>query len=325
VTTTIRTGGLTPAPEHLPDVLPSDRLTRRGRLVPEVRREVKDIPDLANALRVLWIWGQAVLVLGVAAWLAHPVVWVVAGILMSRVIVLCNILTHEAVHRLLFSNRRVNDTVGRWLLSYPALVPYDAYRRAHVAHHRDAFGPEEPDLLLYGNYPTTAASFRRKLRRDLLFVSGLKLLRGLVSALGSPNGRPVALRIFAVQAALFVAFGLVAAWWAYPLLWLLPWLTIWRVIARLRAVAEHGGLERSEDEREVCHHVRQRPLQKLWLAPYNTGYHLAHHIDPALPFGALPTLHRELESSGYVEAELVYDRYTDLWRTLAGAEEPATP
>ena len=30
-----------------------------------------------------------------------------------------------------------NDLVGRWLLAYPALVPFDVYRRSHFAHHRE--------------------------------------------------------------------------------------------------------------------------------------------------------------------------------------------
>ena len=31
--------------------------------------------------------------------------------------------------------------VGRWLLSYPAFVAFELYRRGHIAHHRDELGP----------------------------------------------------------------------------------------------------------------------------------------------------------------------------------------
>ena len=50
-------------------------------------------------------------------------------------------LMHEAAHRLLFRNRKVNDWVGRWLLGYPSFTPIDLYRRGHMAHHREEFGP----------------------------------------------------------------------------------------------------------------------------------------------------------------------------------------
>src|SRR5205085_2921869 len=75
-------------------------------------------------------------------------------------------LMHEAAHRLLFRNRRVNDWVGRWLLGFPAFTPVDLYRRGHMAHHRDEFGPDEPDIPLYRGYPIGRASMRRKLTRD---------------------------------------------------------------------------------------------------------------------------------------------------------------
>ena len=43
----------------------------------------------------------------------------------------------------------------------------------------------------------------------------------------------------------------------YFVLWLGPFLTVWRVINRLRAVAEHGGMIRSRDRRRTTHSVRR--------------------------------------------------------------------
>ena len=312
---------MTPSPGSLPDVLPTSQLTGLARLVPELRENLRGVPNLRNAITLLLVWLQAALILGLAAWLGHPLGWLLAFALMTRVIVLASILSHEAAHRLLFSNKALNDFAGRWLLSYPTFVPYDAYRRAHMAHHRDAFGPGEPDLLLYGNYPIGRASMRRKLLRDAGGISGLKLLRGLFRSLGKPSSRRVALSILFVQGVMWVGSGLLIAWWVYPLMWLLPWLTTWRVLARLRAVAEHGGMQRSDDEREITHHVRQRPLARFWLVPYNTGWHLAHHADPGLSFRALPRFHAYLDESGWVPSELVYRSYPALWSALVA--EPA--
>jgi len=51
--------------------------------------------------------------------------------------------------------------VGRWLLGFPSFTPIDLYRRGHMAHHRDEFGPDEPDIPLYRGYPIARDSMRK--------------------------------------------------------------------------------------------------------------------------------------------------------------------
>jgi fatty acid desaturase len=306
-----------PPPELLPDVLPTERLTASGMPVPELRRELRRIPGARNVVTVAGAYVQSFGVLALAGWLHHPLAWVAAFALMGRAFALFAILAHEAAHRLLFNNRRLNDAVGRWLLAYPAFVPFDLYRRSHAAHHREEFGPDEPDLNLYVGYPLSRASFRRKLTRDALGISGWKNLRPLLAALGKRRSRPVAVRILAVQAVIASSFAAAGHPLWYPLLWLAPWMTVWRVLNRLRAVAEHGGMTASPDRRLTTHVVRQRPLARFWIVPYNTGYHLAHHVDAGVPFRNLPRLHRELVDAGWIPPELEYPSYTALWRALA--------
>ena len=306
-----------PQAESLPDVLPTDRLREGARLRGDLRGDLRRIPDFRNALTVLSLWVQIAAVIGGAIWLHHPVVWILAFLLMGRVFSQLLILGHEAAHLLLFSNRRVNDFVGKWLLDYPGLVPFEIYRKGHMAHHKDEMGPDEPDKALYAAYPITRASLRRKLTRDAFFVSGWKNLRPLIAAVGSRTGRPIALRIFATQLVLLAGFTALRRPELYLFLWLAPWLTVWRVINRLRAIAEHGGMIRSNDRRQTTHHVRQSPAARFALVPYNTGWHLAHHVDIGIPYRNLPALHRELEAAGWVTDELVYPNYRALWRTLS--------
>ena len=316
---------MVPVPELLPDVLPTDRLTATGMPVPALRAELRRIPDLRNVANVASVWLQSVGLLGAVCWLtvrlplwAALAVWAGTFVLMGRAFALFAILSHEAAHRLLFSKKRVNDLVGRWLLAYPGFVPFDAYRRSHFAHHRDELGPDEPDLNLYLGYPVTKASMRRKLTRDAVGISGWKNLRALLAALGSRTARPVALRILAAQVVLAVGFGVVLGrWWLWPLLWLAPWMTVWRVLNRLRAIAEHGGMTRSPDRRMTTHVVDQHLLARFWMVPFNTGWHLAHHADMGVPFQHLPALHAELVAAGWVTEELTYPNYRSLWRALA--------
>src|SRR5262245_48572780 len=248
---------MVPPAELLPDVLPSERLTASGKAIPEVRAELRRIPNVRNGFNVLSVWAQSFGLIALAAWIDNPFMWVAAFVLMGRAFALYGILGHEAAHRLLFTKRWANDGIGRWGLAYPGFVPFDVYRRSHFAHHRDEHGPEEPDLAFYAGYPMGHASIRRKLTRDAVGISGWKNLKGLFRGLQFERTRGVALRIIATQLAILAIFTAFGRPELYPLMWLLPWMTGWRVINRLRSVAEHGGMIRSDDRRETTHHVRQ--------------------------------------------------------------------
>lgn len=325
-TDTIRPGRRA-GPPLRPAAVPSDPggswlLTADGRPTRRWREDLRRIPQARNIVTVAGAWGQS---LGVAWAAIHLSTWwayAIAFVLVGRGHMLLNVLGHEAAHRLLFRDRRMNDFVGRWLLSSLSLTPFESYRRAHLAHHRDPLGEDEPDLALYLGYPVPPSTLRRRLRRDALFVSGAKILRSLIRAWGRPEARPILVRIAVVQTVIAAGFATAGAWCAYPLLWVAPWASVWRVLNRLRALAEHAGLEASADQRQVTHVVRQTVLARLWLVPYNTGYHLAHHIDMGIPFRNLPKLHRELERAGWVSDALEWESYRALWRALGSATSP---
>jgi fatty acid desaturase len=306
---------MVPPPALLTDVLPTERLGPSGKPLPPLRAELRRIADRANAVSLAMVWVSAIAaIVGAAAW-NHPLGWLAAFAFMGTVHTRLGVLSHEAAHRLLFSRQRLNDFAGRWLTSYPTFISFDGYRRGHFAHHRDPLGPDEPDLILYRGYPMTRASLGRKLRRDALFVSGTKIMRQLVAGFWTkPRSRDRVLRIFGTQAVLLAAFALSGRPELYPLLWVAPWMTVTRVTARLRAIGEHGGLIPSTDHRNSTHHARQSRWAQFWMVPYNTGWHLAHHVDMGVPWRNLPALHAELVAAGYVVDELVYPNYRALWR-----------
>ncbi|HLX89894.1 MAG TPA: fatty acid desaturase, partial [Acidimicrobiales bacterium] len=155
---------------------------------------------------------------------------------------------------------------------------------------------------------------------------GWKNFKTLCQAVRSPTARPVVLSILGTQAVLWIATGLATGRaWVYPLFWWLPWMTQWRVLNRLRSIAEHGGLEASKDRRVTTHNIRQSWLARFWLVPYNTGWHLAHHVDMGVPWRNLPRFHAELEQAGYVTAGLTYPSYFALWRALSSADARPGP
>jgi fatty acid desaturase len=318
----LQPNSMVPVADRLPDVLPTERLGATAKLKHPWRDELRRIPNLRNAWSVAWLLVESIGILWLAARLHHPLGYAAAFVAEGCMIVRFNILGHDAVHRLLFSNRALNDWVGRWLLSYPALTAFELYRRGHLSHHRDELGPDEPDVALYRGYPITRASLRRKLVRDAVGISGWKILKGLFRGLANPRTRPVAARIFGTQLAIIAVLTLVGHPFLY-LLWIGPYMTQWRVANRLRAIAEHGGMQRSADRRETTHTVRQTLLARVFMVPYNVGYHLAHHVDMGVPCWHLRRLHQELEASGWVPTELVYPNYRALWRAMSARPEQA--
>ena len=130
------------------------------------------------------------------------------------------------------------------------------------------------------------------------------------------RARRTLLEILLVQAVLLGVAIAVGKWWLYPLLWVLPYMTVWRVINRLRAIAEHGGMNESSDRRETTHTVKQHPLARFMLVPYHIGWHLPHHVDAGVPMRALPRYHRALIEAGYVTPAIEYANYPSLWRAL---------
>jgi fatty acid desaturase len=309
-----------PPPAARPDVLPSDRLLANGMWSSERRRAMRRIDDRGNALSVASLWFWVVAVVALAVWVDNIALYAVAFIVMGPLYVRFAILMHEAAHKLLFTNKAVNDWVGTWLIAYPAFTPIGLYRRGHIAHHRQEFGPEEPDISFYGGYPCTRRDLRRRLVRDAIGISGWKNFKPLLLSARVPAFRRVGLSILGVQALLWAAaWAATGRWWIYPVLWWLPWMTQWRVLNRLRAIAEHGGMEAGADRRVTTHAVRQSWAARFWLVPYNTGWHLAHHVDMGIPWRNLPRFHAELERAGYVTPALTYPSYRALWRALTDA------
>lgn len=288
-----------------------------GRPQPAFREQLRRIPSWRNAWSVLFLYVQTGLVLWATVALA-PWVWPITFVLLGRTFAQYLSLMHDAAHRLLFRNKRVNDFVGRWLLGYPSLTNVDGYRRVHAAHHREEFGPDEPDLALYVGYPITPASFRRKMWRDATGRTGSKLMLQFLSSARSPDqrSRHTFWKIMLVQAVLLGAAIISGHWWLYPFFWLGPYLTVWRVINRLRSIAEHGGMHASPDRRRTTHAVAQHPLARFMVVPYRIGLHLPHHVDSGVPFRNLPQLDAALRQAGYLDDSFEYPSYPAIWKAL---------
>ncbi len=243
------------------------------------------------------------------------------------------ILMHEAAHNALFRTRAVNEWVGEWLCGRPILADLAEYRRYHLSHHRYTQTERDPDLKLSKPFPTTPASLRRKLIRDITGQTGLKQraqqvmfafkmageVEGAVSSqdLAQAFSGPVLGRALLANAVLFVLFWTMGAWWYWFAFWLLPLLTWFQLVLRIRNIAEHGAVEFSEDPFRNTRTTLAGPLERTFLAPYWVNYHLEHHLVMHIPAHNLPRLHRLLQTKGLGARMTVAPGYLDVLRQAA--------
>lgn len=239
------------------------------------------------------------------------------------------ILMHEAAHGALHPNRAVNDWVGQWLCAAPVGANLSAYRPYHLTHHRFAQQDEDPDLVLSAPFPVTRASFRRKVVRDLTgrtffkqrFGPLLARLRGrretqpdaTVMGQAAKDSLPF---LIANSVMLATAIGS-GVWWACFALWLLPMATWFPLVTRLRNIAEHACMERSDDPLRHARTTRANLLERALIAPYWVNHHAEHHLFMWLPCWHLPAAHRLLARKGVTERMEVRPGYLDVLRTAA--------
>ena len=280
------------------------------------RQFAEDIKRLSqpNNLRSVWAIGGEYLIcgsaIGISIWADYWPVYILAAIVVAARQHALAILLHEATHYRLFTSRRINDLVSNLFLAFPLGVSTELYRRYHNRHHRFVNDEQlDPDLTVVQadedwEWPKTVGEGIWLFARDLTGLSVFRMYKmlwaryspwpGFVPLLSSKqeytsslNERVLLLCWTAMVASLVFATN---AWLYVLLLWLVPASTVLIVINRIRALAEHYGI----DETHELNHSRT-VITSWWerflLSPHNVNYHLEHHLFPSVPCFRLPELH----------------------------------
>ena len=229
------------------------------------------------------------------------------------------ILMHEAAHGGLHPNLKVNDWVGEQLCAAPIGASLASYRPYHLTHHKYAQQAEDPDLVLSAPFPTTRASLRRKIVRDLTGRTFFKQRFGPL--LGKLKGDQPRGAIFSGEVArqtpfllwnlaLLVGLSAVGLWWAWLALWIVPMATWFPLVTRLRNIAEHALV--AKDEADPFRHARTTSanwIERALIAPYHVNFHAEHHLFMHMPCWNLPRAHRLLVAKGRTEGMLTAPGY----------------
>lgn len=276
---------------------------------PEALAALKRKSDWRGAWLVLHAWAVIFGSMALFACWPNPLTFLVAAVLIAGRQLGLAILMHDAAHKLLFANGDLNDRIAAWCCADPVIADLALYRPYHLTHHRFVQSRQDPDLVLSAPFPTTRASFGRKVIRDLTGQTALKQrLAQLRGALGPPD-RPRSERLarfwrafrgpILSNAVLFGLLTVVGYWWLYPALWLVPLCTIYQLITRIRSIAEHAMVPDDDDPFRNARTTEANWLVRAVLAPYWVNYHVEHHVAMFVPCYRLPAARAALIAKGY--------------------------
>lgn len=235
----------------------------------------------------------------------HPLLYIVCVMWIGARQHAIGILLHEASHFRMLKNKKANDLVGELFLAFPLFVSVQRYRMSHLAHHRhmntkfdpDWVSKETPDWV----FPKSRWAMFVMLLKILLGANMFWMIRLIVNGGVSEaaTNKKKSSRAFVIGrityyitlAGILTYFG----WWMeFLLFWIIPLMTWMQFIFRIRAIAEHFGIESDDQLYTGARTTYPYWLEKVFLVSHKAWYHLEHHAYPSVPFFNLDKLHIEL-------------------------------
>tara|TARA_Y200000002_G_scaffold33144_1_gene24398 strand:- start:6 stop:941 length:936 start_codon:yes stop_codon:yes gene_type:complete len=242
------------------------------------------------------------------------------------------ILMHDGAHRALFANDFLNEKIGYWVCGAPILADMFAYRHYHLMHHKHTQTEKDPDLNLSKPFPTSIRSIVRRIIRDITGQTGVKSIYNQVrtsfklafdnDAIDSLNKQPQSFKGNSISEpvianlVLFVILWVAGDWWWWFAFWLLPLVTWFQLVVRIRSMAEHAATDFSDNELQNVRTTYASPLIRIFLAPYWVNYHLEHHLIMHVPCWRLKKVHSLLLEKGYADKMKVSQNYFDVFKQV---------
>jgi fatty acid desaturase len=283
---------------------------------------------------IVHAWAMILAAMALFAWWPNPLTFIAATIVIGGRQLGLSILMHDGAHGLIARDGAANLALSQWLCAWPVLVDTLAYRKYHLKHHARTQQPDDPDLVLSAPFPVTRASLRRKAMRDLVGRTGLQQRSAQFRAALADRSIPWRDRVrrfadklggpLAANAILFALLAAAGHWYLYPLLWLVPLLTVYQLFLRIRNIAEHAMVPDDSDPFRNARTTLAGPLARLTVAPYWVNYHVEHHLLMWVPCYNLPLLHRYLMAGPHgarIEIEKNYRDVLKLATSRCGGDD----
>lgn len=241
-------------------------------------------------LDIAFDWALILGAVAAVVWLDAVLAPLSMLVISNRQRALGNIL-HDAGHRNIWRNKHQNDFIARVLVAPLLFASLSRYRETHFQHHLELGRTQgDPDLIPGQDH---LPSF--------WVVSYAGCLLSWTTWLGSLGGH-----LFAHEVSLR-SKAFIMGWWAsligvlallgggnfalaFVMLWLVSRATFFHCITTFREMCDHFGLLPGG----VFGFTRDMVCHGPWrwiIHPRNNGYHLTHHLLPAVPYYRLPEAH----------------------------------
>jgi fatty acid desaturase len=282
----------------------------------EARKFSKAHPGrLTTDLTLIWV--QALLGIATYSYFQNISSFIIGFILVGSAQHGMNLVAHEGAHKLIAPGRKkLNDFVARWLFASAVCLPYSLYRERHLAHHR-----------LVATEDDTKEIYRRNIRGFRIVTECVKSLLGIdyiiqvfavvrrseeSASRNSSGGLPAWFKrefvpIATTQTVICAALTAIDPW-LYPLLWILPNVSMAMLIGKIRSIVEHKPLREMEgvapgsgyymDTTLPClRSVQSTWIERIFISKVNFHFHAVHHLWPFVSYQHLPTLNARLMES----------------------------
>ena len=282
---------------------------------------------------VALIFNWTIIALTIFLAVSYPTFWTyfLAVLIIGARMHALAILMHDATHFRFLKNRKWNDIITNYSCMYLIFTSIEKYRQNHLNHHRNLNTEEDPDWVAkIGKrefiFPKTKAEFMVTLCSYLVLYQGISDALWFLKRFGNIKEKKSAQRENKIAKTVFyfLLFGgltFFGIWKYFLLFWIIPYLSTFFMFQYIRSVAEHFGELEYDDDLTSSRTVVTNAFERFLIAPHNVGYHLEHHLYPAVPFYNLPKLHRLLmEGKAFnSKAHITKGYFTGLMQELGKA------
>lgn len=187
------------------------------------------------------------------------------------------LLGHDATHKLVSRNPRINYFLGNFLCYAPLGLPWNGYRKFHMSHHKWLGTTKDPEL---GRKFKSGVVSKNATKKNIILQFFKDLLGLNVMDLKKFNlNKTIEDEIGIGFAQLFIILTFLIDW-RIPLMWYAAIPTSLLACSRLRIWYEHVGTDQT-------HMIKSTWWQRLLFLPHAAEYHHEHHTNPSVPYNKL--------------------------------------
>jgi len=241
---------------------------------------------------------------------ASGLVWLLACLLLSHVLVIAAYLLHECIHNTIFKNSHHNEWLGKILawLTGAAYTPYPVLQKKHLRHHADRVDVLAIDYREFLQSRPVLLKFLTALQLFHLptaeFISHYLALSAPFLLESRRQYRSYVLLVLGSRALFFVLL----AWinWAMLAGHLLAWIVLITVLGFMDAFQHQYEVRLQLDDNKILRefdrdYEEAHTFSNLLSGNYrlfnllvlNFCYHNVHHFKSGVPWYDLPAMHEQ--------------------------------